>query len=270
MLQLQMYTETPLKGNFAIPTDMSAAKQTVRAKKHKIDYHNVLPPEIIDTEMMYKSRAFVIRYCEEEVELNDFCEFRLEIASSATSMDTVFIMEVQLLFAELTKLGGVEKLPHYMANLKDVLEFKSTATKKYRIQNIAKGISQFIPIQFDGAYFCSTNAMMHSSLVDFRFRIVPDIDEKEPPMQSKKPPKKALPKTLAEYLFKNASGTMPQNISSQEVDRLYTEYVKVLAMSYDLLKSKFMDIQNKCINEKMKETTIYLGFKMIFLLNSKM
>ena len=44
-----------------------------------MDHHNILPATIDKENMKFNTRAFMIRYCEEEVELNDIGHFRVEI-----------------------------------------------------------------------------------------------------------------------------------------------------------------------------------------------
>jgi hypothetical protein len=50
-----------------------------KKKKKNLDHHNVLPASIDKENMKYNSRAFMIRFCEEEVEINDCGHFRIEI-----------------------------------------------------------------------------------------------------------------------------------------------------------------------------------------------
>ncbi len=53
----------------------------------------------------FNTRAFMIRYCEEEVELNDIGHFRAELdipnESDSKNGGTEFYMEVELMFSDL-------------------------------------------------------------------------------------------------------------------------------------------------------------------------
>ena len=55
----------------------------------------------------------MIRYCEEEVELNDIGHFRVELdipnESESKSGGTEFYMEVELMFSDLLNQGGPDK-----------------------------------------------------------------------------------------------------------------------------------------------------------------
>ena len=47
--------------------------------RKNLDHHHLLPAAIDKENMKFNTRAFMIRYCEEEVDLNDLCNFRFEI-----------------------------------------------------------------------------------------------------------------------------------------------------------------------------------------------
>jgi len=52
----------------------------------------------------------MIRYQEEEVELNDICHFRIEIDLTNDQLAaTEFCLEVDLMFCDLVAFGGPEK-----------------------------------------------------------------------------------------------------------------------------------------------------------------
>ncbi|MFS8159410.1 MAG: protein FAM135 [Candidatus Roizmanbacteria bacterium] len=50
--------------------------------------------------------------------------------------------------------------------------FKSVATQKFKIQKLAQGLSEFVPIIFEDQYFSVLNCHVQSVLLDFRFRMV--------------------------------------------------------------------------------------------------
>lgn len=103
-------------------------KEKVEAQKKKkknLDHHNILPASLDKENFKFNSRAFMIRYCEEEVEINDIGHFRVEIdtdqnpekASLALDPEeqaqsfskTEMIFEVELMFSDLLNHGGPEK-----------------------------------------------------------------------------------------------------------------------------------------------------------------
>ncbi len=252
-LRAQLYSET---GNVpGLVLDTYQSPHATKAKKAKIDYHSILPSVTTDTS--FSTKVFTIRYCEEEVELNDVCEFRVEIPVTPKYLETNYILEVQLHFGELTKIGGVEELSRHVQEVKDAVEFKQVAMQRVLIHGIAKGIAQYFRAQNDGAYYGSCNMTVHSSIVDFRYRVVPT----ETVLAMRKGPAVGAPastKTLGDFLFSNPDGSMPAQVSSLEVDRIYTDYVKVLVGSYEKLKDRFLDIQKRCLNDKQRRDNCML------------
>lgn len=116
----------------------------------------------------------MIRYCEEEVELNDIGHFRTEL-DIENGGGAEFYMEVELMFSDLLNQGGPDKF-QLQSNLKEIegnAEFKCVAVQKFRIRRLSDGIFEYIPVIFDEQHFCITLCTIHSSLLDFRFRSRP-------------------------------------------------------------------------------------------------
>ncbi len=105
-------------------------------KLKKEDHHNLIAPQIIDEESAFCSRAFLIRYCEEEVEINDIGHFRTEIDVEIDYLNTDFYMEVELMFSDLHALGGPEKWQQNAAQLGELAVFKSAITQKFKLMKL--------------------------------------------------------------------------------------------------------------------------------------
>ena len=113
---------------------MAARNEAANANKRKrknLDHHNILSANIDKENLKFNTRAFMIRYCEEEVELHDIGHFRFEVdtdqspdeaagskagsalnsgeASSGNFNQTEMILEVELMFSDLLNHGGPEK-----------------------------------------------------------------------------------------------------------------------------------------------------------------
>ena len=58
-----------------------------------------------------------MRYCEEEVEINEIGHFRTEIDVEPDYLNTEFFLQVELMFSDLHSVGGPEKC---LENAKDV------------------------------------------------------------------------------------------------------------------------------------------------------
>jgi hypothetical protein len=78
-------------------------------KSQHLDHHNVMAPQIMEDLTGFKSRAFLIRYCEEEIELHDIALFRAELDVEPDYLNTEFHIEFELYFSDLSAMGGPEK-----------------------------------------------------------------------------------------------------------------------------------------------------------------
>jgi len=133
---------------------MAARNEAANAGKRKrknLDHHNILSANIDKENLKFNTRAFMIRYCEEEVELHDIGHFRFEVdtdqspdevigskassalnsgeAASGNFNQTEMILEVELMFSDLLNHGGPEKfsLQSSAKDIEESVEFKSVA-----------------------------------------------------------------------------------------------------------------------------------------------
>jgi len=256
-LRTRLYTEK--RNAPALPLDTYSVLNAKRPKKNKFDFHNVLPTTTDD--FTFSTRTFAVRYCEEEVEVNDACEFRIEIPVTPQYFLENSIMEVELYFGELIKIGGIEKLSQCVDKIKELIEFKMVATQKFIIKGIAKGITQYVQVHNDSPYNSICNMTVHTSLIDFRYRII-SIEELLAIRKARVDPAKVLAerdnsqKSLARFLFANPDGSMPIQVKASEVDQIYTDYVNALARSYEGIKERFMEIKTRCLNERQRTENI--------------
>lgn len=93
----------------------------------------------------FTTKAFLIRYQEEEVELNDLILFRAEVDVREDYLETDFYLDADLYFCDMSKQGGVE-------NWKDKKvthsEFKLMQSQTYLIKSPARSILEYCPITF--------------------------------------------------------------------------------------------------------------------------
>lgn len=103
------------------------------------DHHNILTGFVSD-DKYFHTRSFMIRYQEEEVEINDMCHFRIQIPIVQNEKQFVgqktndVYFEVELMFSDLQSFGGPDKFQQ-SSSLKEItdkkLEFKPVSMKKY-------------------------------------------------------------------------------------------------------------------------------------------
>ena len=72
-------------------------KQTSTTKKKP---KNLIPSHVLDELNAFCTRTFVIRFCEEEIELNDTCHFRTEFDAYPDYTTQAFFMEAELMYAD--------------------------------------------------------------------------------------------------------------------------------------------------------------------------
>lgn len=59
-------------------------------------------------------------------------------------------------------------------------QFKMVQARLFQINRSLTGVSSFLPIMFDREYTCLTMSTIHSSLIDYRFRVIPQIKDSHP------------------------------------------------------------------------------------------
>ena len=98
----------------------------------------------------------MIRYCEEEVEINDIGLFRAEIDVEPEYLNTDFYMEGELFFSDLSTLGGPDKWQSQSAtDFESKAVFKSVSLQRFVLRRLPQGVSEFVSIVFEDQYFAS-------------------------------------------------------------------------------------------------------------------
>ena len=92
------------------------------------DHHNLLASKIIDSECSFQSKTFLIRYCEEEVEINDIILFRGEVEVAPEYLNTEFFLEIELHFSNLEDIGGSEQWQEIADCVEEKAKFKLVQT----------------------------------------------------------------------------------------------------------------------------------------------
>ncbi len=166
----------------------------------------------------------MIRYQEEEVELNDIGQFRLDIAvprNKESAAEEIF-MDVELMFSDLQGMGGPDKFQQ-TSSLKEIsdqksIDFKSVSLKKYQLKQISDSIFEYIPVVFEEQHFCISLCTIHSTLIDY---IV-----KGPQF-----------KTVGEFLLEEQKALNTKStIDTHEVEMVYNKNLQEFINCYDRVK----------------------------------
>lgn len=169
-LKARIYRDIGELRTFAVPFGSFTCpyQEQAKGKASRPDHHNLIPGYVVEDDFAYATRSFLIRYCEEEVEINDVGQFRLDLNPSEAAVDTPWILEVELMFADLSQHGGADRFGE-QPNM-DVAEFKSVSKHQLRIHGVGQGTHTCCPIVFDEYHFCMLNMAVHSALLDYRWR----------------------------------------------------------------------------------------------------
>jgi hypothetical protein len=107
-----------------------------------------MPAQIVDEQACFVSKAFLIRYCEEEVEVNDIVIFRAEVDVEPDYLATEFYMDVDLYFSDLSNLGGPEKWTAHVDEFEEKAIFKKVSTQTFKIRALPQGLCEYVPVVF--------------------------------------------------------------------------------------------------------------------------
>ena len=140
----------------------------------------------------------MIRYQEEEVELNEIVFFKIDISAYPEYDNHVFILYCELMCADIQKIGGGQQSDDFQL-------FKCLSIYQSKIRNSHKGIHEFMPVMFNSHNFCVVNCTFHSSLSNLKFAlsdIQVQLSRQNTLERNKNVPVMIQPKTFLEFLNK--------------------------------------------------------------------
>jgi len=139
------------------------------------DPHKIFRPKqhYSDTnELSYLSKGFLIRYCEEEVEINECVLFRDEITLDENLDKTDVYLEIELFFSDMANNGGPTTCMKANANkdFESKAEFKSVQKQTLKLRQPVRGMCEFVPVKFTNYYNCVLNLQIQATMLDLKFR----------------------------------------------------------------------------------------------------
>lgn len=159
--------------HFGLPVHKLTKPSLSASRLTEITDPHVLPAEISTQTLAsgsYLSSAFLIRYCEEEVALDEGVVFRLELDEHQP-----VIVEAELLYADLTEFGGPEAAVLGETTNFDASRaiFKSACRRKLKLWGCAskEGLHEFAPVLFDEFHCSVCRIFVHACAVDVRHRV---------------------------------------------------------------------------------------------------
>lgn len=109
----------------------------------------------------FLTKCFLLRYYEEEVQLNDMAHFRVE--TEIALQEEELVLEASLMFYD----QQIKKIDPDEITIE---KGKNPKTKRFLLRNSRGGIHEFIPVVYDGQYFSVASLSVHSICLDYRFR----------------------------------------------------------------------------------------------------
>jgi hypothetical protein len=192
------YTENNIK-YYAIPyfySESKGSENLLRSKEPDVKPHRIIPNHISENNWEYVTKTFLIRYYDEEVEIDEFCYFRLELPSSLLRKKILYHIEFELFFSDaLLALESDSKgnnfntngnsnnitnnnyNSNYSSNKKNVLnnvEFKSALyqTSYINYDSDCPGyVESFNPVVYGDAFFSILNTSVHMVILDYKLRL---------------------------------------------------------------------------------------------------
>lgn len=169
-----------------------------------------------------ESRAFLMRYCNEEVQLKESMYFQIKLSKNSN-----INLHLDLLFNDL---GGKIHLDNaYEVPVKDLnMRVISTFDTVLEFPFVFK--SRFIPVLFP-VHISLATCIVHYLLSDFSV-------------------KQHNFGTVS--IFKDRSGSIREYVGSSETDKIYKYYIDFLTSNYKSLSDYYLLIMGRCINQEMR------------------
>ena len=152
-IRLQFYQQGNLSKG--IPFDYQQIKRKSAGSQKNT---NLVPPHSLDFLNKYVSQTFLIRFQEEQVQLGEVVNIRIEL-DAFPDLTTCIYLESELMYSELDEDRQT-----------DQFEFKQVSKSIHKIGNLFMPINQYFPIVFDEYHFSMVEATIHSYLIDFRYQ----------------------------------------------------------------------------------------------------
>ena len=212
---------------------------SVNGKKFSASPYNICTPEINSKgsakipgqleDIYFKSQTFYIKYCDEDIDINEISVFRTEVEVNNEETIPHLSVKCSLMYSDL---GGRINDKVLKSLLENPPTFNPEASAEIKILNFIEGVNQFLPIIFDDSHFCLMNSTIHVILIDFRFRALPMLStsEENTQMLNKNPQDKEInmPITLSEIFFPSMN-----ELTNDLIDAVHQKYMRLLTIVYD-------------------------------------
>ncbi len=98
---------------------LKGERSSKSGKGKPVDYHDLRMAQVDEEGNAFRSRLFMVRFSEENIELQDFCQFRTEVDLVPGQTRYPFFVDIELYFTETE----TSCTPQILAELPDVVRF---------------------------------------------------------------------------------------------------------------------------------------------------
>jgi hypothetical protein len=186
------YIENNVK-YYAIPyfySDSKGTENLLKCEESNVKPHNIISNHISEKNWEYVSKTFLIRYYDEEVEIDEFCYFRLELPSNMLKKKILYHVEFELFFSDALLALDTDRKgnnantqannnqnninSNNTNNVLNNVEFKSASSHTSFINYDEKCpgyIESFNPVVYTDSFFSILNSSIHMVILDYKLRI---------------------------------------------------------------------------------------------------
>jgi hypothetical protein len=248
------YTDKNSNQFYALPYFFSDSKENennLQTDEHTIKPHNIISNHISENNFEYITKTFLIRYSDEEIDLDEFCYFRFEVPQEKLASELTYYIEFELFFSDLLMSLKDKKGQNVLNNV----EFKSVSNSLISVFFNGQGfISSYCPIYYTDSFASVLNVSVHMIVLDYKLRIdnilpysIQDNSkqEKTPNLKQKK-----NISSLIEFFINDSEVNF--RLDDKTIDEIYQKWVFSLVRNFLILKSRYNKIVAKLLDEKMK------------------
>ena len=281
-IKSKIYTTLNNKKYYALPyffTESKDLENLYQTEENSNKNPFLINSEISENNYEYTTKSFFIKYADEEIELDEFCYFRIEIPEQYAKSGFNFFCQFDLVSSDLpSPSSNDQKNPKDLNSLIPNLKFKNIQSEIVDITNKpSENIDtndvfneSYSPIVFHSNYSSLLRVSIHKILIDYKIRIETNelpflledpenkTDKKENTTDAKDSKDKNNPISLINFLLNEKD--ISNEISSDIINKLYKNYVYRLINSYIGVKNRINYLTNKLIEENMKaEYSMFLN-----------
>ena len=281
-IKSKIYTTLNNKKYYALPyffTESKDLENLYQTEENSNKNPFLINSEISENNYEYTTKSFFIKYADEEIELDEFCYFRIEIPEQYAKNGFNFFCQFDLVSSDLpSPSSNDQKNQKDLNSLIPALKFKNIQSEIVDITNKpSENIDtndvfneSYSPIVFHSNYSSLLRVSIHKILIDYKIRIETNelpflledpenkTDKKENTNDTKDNKDKNSPISLINFLLNEKD--ISNEISSDLINKLYKNYVYRLINSYIGVKNRINYLTNKLIEENMKaEYSMFLN-----------